>query len=92
MSLLGTIMRGVRRRVTDWADPICQNPNALLYDTYKGVAVQLVPLYEGNGGRGRIVQWIPDPAVTQALDAAQQPRQQPQLQQPSNPPLLPPLP
>lgn len=82
-----SLLAGLRRRLSVWLDPVCQDPDALLYTHYKGVAVRLVPVYNGD----RIDQWIPDPLVTALLDSAQQPpTTQATPAQPAPP--LPPLP
>lgn len=64
--ILGTLWQLAKKSVADWLDPECQNPDALLYTTYKDVSVRLVPVYSGT----RIERWIPDPKVVKALNEA----------------------
>lgn len=65
--ILGTLWQLAKKSVADWLDPECQNPDALLYASYKGTIVQLVPVYSGT----RIERWIPDPEVVKAIDEAE---------------------
>lgn len=64
--ILGTLWQLAKKSFADWLDPVYQNPDALLYATYKNVPVRLVPVYNGT----RIERWVPDPAVVKAIDEA----------------------
>ena len=64
--ILGTLWQLAKKSFADWLDPEYQNPDALLYATYKDVSVRLVPVYNG----ARIERWIPDPEVVKAIDEA----------------------
>lgn len=63
-------MIGLLRRVLEFAleqpDPVCQDPLVHLYGEYRGVMVDLVPVEDATG---RIVRWVPDKVLTEAIDA-----------------------
>ncbi len=62
-------MTGLLRRALEFAleqpDAVCQDPLARLYGEYRGVMVDLVPVEDATG---RIVRWVPDKALTAAID------------------------
>jgi len=48
-------------------DPVPQNPNAIIYGRYDGMVIPLRPVMDS---RGRITDWIQDPADIERVKAA----------------------
>lgn len=83
--MLSAVWQATRRSLSVWLDPVCQNPDALMYTEYKGVVVRLVPVYN-DAGDG-IERWVPDPAIVQAVDAGKTQQAQTPAGEPQPPPL-----
>jgi len=60
-----TLLKRVGRAIWDWFDPVCQDPEEVLYGTYNGAIVRLRPVLEN----GRVVEWQPDPDEAALLDS-----------------------
>lgn len=58
MNLLMRIAAKAVRAVEDALDPVCQNPDAVIYGRANGMTVRMRPI---RGSDGRIADWIPDP-------------------------------
>lgn len=79
----------IRDFISRLLDPIPQNPNAILYGWYDGMAIPLRPVMDSSG---RITDWIKDPADIERLEAARARRAaaHPPPLVPAQPPALPP--
>lgn len=51
-----TALKRIGRAVYDWFDPVCQDPEEILYGRYDGAVVRLRPVVEN----GRVTEWVPD--------------------------------
>jgi len=63
--MITTLLKRIGRAIWDWFDPVCQDPEEVLYGTYNGAIVRLRPVLEN----GRVVEWQPDPGEAALLDS-----------------------